>query len=276
MKALEMTDWTLVGNFIWLTLIFFIIVFLRYILLSGLYHQILFVWFKEKFRGRSLQTREYASRQLIREVFWSGITSLIFSLSGVWMLILWQKGYTRLYGDLNEYPLWYLPLSLVSFMFIHETYYYWLHRWMHKPGVFRRIHKVHHDSIQTSSWTSFSFHPYESILQALIIPLLIFFIPIHFYMLLVLLIVMTISAIVNHASVEVYPEGFHSHFIGKWLIGAVHHDIHHKKFRYNFGLYFTFWDKWMKTESPDFETRFRQKTAGYKVERQEKIVMKNP
>jgi sterol desaturase/sphingolipid hydroxylase (fatty acid hydroxylase superfamily) len=197
---------------------------------------------------------------MIREIIWSGITSLIFSIAGVCMLILWQKGYTRLYVNINDYPLWYLPLSLFIYMFIHETYYYWLHRWMHLPAVFRRIHKVHHDSIQTSSWTSFSFHPYESLLQAVIIPVLLFVIPIHIYILLALLVIMTLSAIINHASVEIYPSGFEKDWIGKWVIGSVHHDIHHKRFKYNFGLYFTFWDKWMKTESPDFEILFQEKT----------------
>jgi len=266
MNALITTDWTVPGNFILLSLIFFIIVFLRYVILSGLYQQVFFGWLKDKFQIRLLATREFSSRQRIREIVWSGISSLIFSISGVLMLILWQEGYTRLYIDLNAYSIWYLPVSLLLYLFIHETYYYWLHRWMHLPGVFRKVHKVHHNSIQTSSWTSFSFHPYESLLQALIIPLLLFVIPIHIYMLLVLLILMTLSAIINHASVEVYPAGFESNLIGQWLIGAVHHDIHHQKFKYNFGLYFTFWDKWMKTESPEFKPKFQEKTKKNKTE----------
>lgn len=260
-KELITTDWTIPWNFLQLTSLFFIIVFLRYVILSGLYHQIFFGWLKHRYILRSLVLKKYPTRQVVREVAWSAITSFIFSLSGIGMLILWQQGHTLLYTELDAYALWYLPLSLALYLFIHETYYYWLHRWMHLPGVFRRIHKIHHDSIQTSSWTSFSFHPYESILQAVIIPLLLFVIPIHIYILLLLLVIMTFSAIVNHAGVEVYPEGFENNPVGKWIIGSVHHDLHHKKFRYNFGLYFTFWDKWMKTESPDFEKRFRDITS---------------
>ncbi len=257
---LTKTDWTYPGNFLLLVSLFFIIVFLRYVFLSGLYHQLFFGWLRPAFEHRLLESR-IKPGQLRKEIIWSAITSIIFAISGVIMLILWQSGYIALYTDLLRYPYWYLPLSLLIYMFIHETYYYWFHRWMHLPGIFRRIHKVHHDSIQTSAWTSFSFHPYESILQALIIPLLLFVIPIHIYVLLALLVIMTISAIINHAGVEIYPEGFENNFLGKWIIGAVHHDLHHKKFRYNFGLYFTFWDKWMKTECPEFEMRFREKTG---------------
>ncbi|MGZ5247104.1 MAG: hypothetical protein ACXWV5_08645, partial [Flavitalea sp.] len=44
-------------------------------------------------------------------------------------------------------------------------------------------------------------------------------------------------------------------------IGATHHSLHHKQFKFNYGLYFTFWDKWKKTESPDFEKRFESITG---------------
>jgi sterol desaturase/sphingolipid hydroxylase (fatty acid hydroxylase superfamily) len=35
--------------------------------------------------------------------------------------------------------------------------------------------------------------------------------------------------------------------------------LHHSQFRFNYGLYFTFWDHWMKTESPDFEKLLAEK-----------------
>ena len=138
-------------------------------------------------------------------------------------------------------------------MFIHETYYYWLHRWMHKSYIYRSMHKTHHDSINTSAFTSFSFHPLESIAQAIVIPGLIFVLPMHISILAILLMIMTVSAIINHLGIELYPNGFHQHWMGKWLIGATHHNLHHKKFRCNYGLYFTFWDKWMNTESEDYK-----------------------
>ena len=82
----------------------------------------------------------------------------------------------------------------------------------------------------------------------------------HVYVLLFQLTIMTFSSVINHLEIEMYPAGFHSHFIGKWLIGATHHSLHHKQFKYNFGLYFTFWDKWKKTESPKFSALFEEKT----------------
>ncbi len=260
MEAFLAPDYLQPTNFLKLTFILFIIVFVRYLVVSGLYHYIFYTLFRKKIHQRIINASPKQKKQLRKEVYWSALTSLIFALSGTGMVILWQKGYTRIYTDYSAYPLWYIPVSLGITLFLHETYYYWLHRWMHRPKVFRNIHKVHHESIKTSSLTAFSFHPVESVLQAVIIPAIVLFLPMHIYILLFLLVLMTFSGTINHAGVEVYPKSFHSHFFGKWLIGATHHDLHHKQFRFNFGLYFTFWDKWMHTESPDFTHEFIKKT----------------
>ena len=102
--------------------------------------------------------------------------------------IAWQQDWTQLYIDWYTFPIWYLPLSLFAALFIHDTYYYFLHRWMHlSRTAFLYVHKVHHDSIITNAMTSFSFHPLESIFQAAIIPVIIFLLPMHLGVLLILL-----------------------------------------------------------------------------------------
>ncbi|MGF1635733.1 MAG: sterol desaturase family protein [Cyclobacteriaceae bacterium] len=248
MESLFSQDLADIVNLSVLTAILFIVIFMRYIILSGLYHLLFFKVFRNEFSRRFLHRKSIETKQIRLEIKWSLISAALFSFAGSGMLLAWQKGYSLIYTDLHAYAWWWLPLSFALYMLIHETYYYWLHRWMHQPKVYKAIHKVHHESIYTNSFTSFSFHPVESVLQAAIIPLLTFIVPIHWILLLILLLLMTISAIVNHAGVEVYPD---NKIIHKNLIGATHHDLHHKQFRFNFGLYFTFWDRWMKTESPD-------------------------
>ncbi len=233
------------------TAVLFAMVFLRYLLMSGAYHALFFVVLRQRFQQRFLHHVKLTSTQSHREVARSAISSLIFALSGAALLLLWKTGFTQIYTQWQDYPVWYLPGSLVLAMFLHETYYYWMHRWMHRPAVFRKIHHSHHESIETSVLTSFSFHPIEALLQAIFVPMVLLFLPMHLYVLLLWLVLMTVSAIVNHAGVEVYPTSFKQHWLAKHLIGATHHDRHHKRFRVNFGLYFTCWDRWMNTESPE-------------------------
>jgi sterol desaturase/sphingolipid hydroxylase (fatty acid hydroxylase superfamily) len=250
--------------FILSTLLIFMVVIGRYFLIAGLFQLWFYKWQKKKWAARWLGKKQIDQKQFYTEVKWSLITALIFAIAGTLTAILWQHGYTKLYSGIYEYGLWYLPVSLLISMLIHETYYYWLHRWMHKPKVFKILHKVHHDSTTTSAWTAFSFHPLEGLLQAIILPLTIVFLPMHLYVLIFQLTLMTFSSVINHLEIETYPANFHKHLIGKWLIGATHHSLHHKQFKYNYGLYFTFWDKWKKTESPKFNTLFEEKTKFYK------------
>ena len=247
--------------FIKTALVFFLAIFGRYVLIVLLFQYLFKIKFKEQFALREVSAKPRRQWQDWREIGHSAFTSAIFALAAAAVVQAWQRGWTKIYTDWHDYPLLWLVLSVAIVLVLHETYYYWLHRWMHRPGVYKWVHKAHHDSITTSAWTSFSFHPAESILQAIVLPLMLFVIPIHVVAIGVVLVVMTLTSIINHLNTELYPKDFYSHWFGKWWIGATHHSLHHSQFKYNYGLYFTFWDKWMRTESPDFKALFNKKTA---------------
>jgi len=247
--------------FLIVTLVVFAVVIGRYLLIAGVFYGVFHLWFPQKWQQRKINNRGYKKDQFRKEVYWSTVTTLLFAIAGAATLLLWQKGYTKIYFDANDYSVWWLPLSLIIALVAHETYYYWLHRWMHHPKIFKIVHKVHHDSNITSPWTAFSFHPIEGFFQAVFLPALLMVLPMHLYVLIIQLTIMTFSSVINHLDIEVYPKNFHKHFFGRWLIGATHHSLHHKQFKYNYGLYFTFWDKWKKTESPLYEKLFEEKTS---------------
>ena len=242
------------------TLAIFAVVTGRYLLMAGGFYIYFYIWRKKQWQKRKLGAKNYSRQQFRRELGYSMATAGIFAVTGALMVLAWQRGYTKIYLDPAEYGYWYLPVSLVLYLLIHETYYYWLHRWMHKPAIFSVVHKVHHLSTITSPWTAFSFHPVEGLLQAVILPAMLFLIPIHPYTLLIQLTLMTITSVINHLDLEIYPANSNKHWFGKWWIGATHHSLHHKQFKYNYGLYFTLWDKLKKTESPVYEELFEEKT----------------
>lgn len=224
----------------------------RYFLVVGGFF---YLFYKSKNSSREwkkVNTRSHKPGQYLREVKWSTGTTIVFSVTGSLVGIAWQKGYTAMYEDVWDYGVTYFIGSIVIMAILHETYFYWTHRLMHHPRLFKVIHKVHHESVVTSPWAAFSFHPLESIIEALILPVLLFVVPVHPYAFIVYLTIMTISSVINHLNIEIYPAGFEKHWLGRWLIGATHHGLHHSQFNYNFGLYFTFWDKWCGTESPGY------------------------
>jgi len=174
---------------------------------------------------------------------------------------MWQKGYAKIYEDVHAYPLWWLPLSLMIALVLQETYYYWLHRWMHVPKIYRIVHEWHHDSHISSPWTAFSFHPLEGLIQAVFLPLILLFLPMNVWVLVGMLMIMSFSSVINHLDIEIYPSWFARVPFVRTLIGATHHSLHHKQFKYNYGLYFTWWDKWLKTESPVYDKIFEEKSS---------------
>lgn len=257
-----------------LTVIFFIIITGRYFLIAGLFYLIFYAWFPAKFEARKINKKEYKKGQFKKEIKWSLITSLLFSVAGTITVILWQKGFTKVYTELDLYGYWYLPVSLIIFMLLHETYYYWIHRWMHIPRIYKIVHKVHHDSKIASPFTAFSFHPLEGLLQAVFLPAMLMILPMHYYIIILQLTIMTFSSVINHLDIEIYPEPLKSNF-GKWVIGATHHSLHHKQFKYNYGLYFTFWDKIEKTESPEFSDAIQAALTSTAIDPQKVILKRN-
>lgn len=247
-------------QYLLLFLLMWAIIFFRYILIAGFFHLYFFKLKAQAFKAKRISTKLRKENQTKKEVISSFLSSGLFAIGGVFLIHLWTNNYSLVYNDIHEYGIPYLFLSAIGFLLLHDTYYYWLHRWMHKPSVYKYIHQQHHDSIATSPWTSFSFDLPESLLQAIFLPIMVFILPMHYSVVLFLLMFMTLSATINHLDIEIYPKNFNKHPIGKWFIGATHHSLHHSEFITNYGLYFTFWDHWMNTESKIYDTRFKEVT----------------
>lgn len=213
----------------------------RYLAVSGG-----FAWLTSRLRPGLYQGR---TRQIRAEILWSLSGALIYAIPAGVLAWGWQqRGWTKIYSDVGDYPLWWVPLSILVYLFLHDTWFYWTHRLMHLPSAYQRMHAVHHASRQPTAWAAMSFHPWESLTGALLIPALVLTIPIHWGALLVVLAVMTVMGVTNHMGWELFPRRVVHGPLGRWLITASHHQRHHEKYLCNFGLYFRFWDRLCGTD----------------------------
>lgn len=213
-----------------------LIVGLRYLATSGF-----FAWLTGKLHPGLYQGLD---RQVRAEIGWSLVSAIIYGLPAGLVAWGWQnRGWTQIYTDVSAYPLWYLPLSLFLYLFAHDTWFYWTHRWMHIPRWFRLAHAVHHASRPPTAWAAMSFHPIEALTGALVVPLLVFVIPVHIGVLGLVLLIMTVMGVTNHMGWEMFPRALVHSKAGNWVITATHHQRHHDEYLCNFGLYFRFWDK---------------------------------
>ena len=217
------------------------IVALRYFATSGLFA----AWTARRFPGRLAGQ----GPQVRREIYYSLLSAAIFGIPAGIVAWGWDThGWTRVYSDIGAFPLWYVPVSIVAYLFAHDTWFYWTHRAMHWPPLFKRMHAVHHDSRPPTAWAAMSFHPWEALTGAVVIPALVFLIPIHVYALGFVLFVMTFMGVTNHMGWELFPKWLVHGKLGGHLITASHHELHHQKYRCNYGLYFRFWDRLCSTD----------------------------
>ena len=138
--------------------------------------------------------------------------------------------------------------SFFILLLAHDTYFYWTHRLMHHPKLFRMFHSVHHVSRTPSPFASQSFNVSEALVNAVFFLAITFVIPFHPLVLLIFAFFSFAYNVMGHLGYEIFPK-----FLQKSpLVTATHHALHHKKGCYNFGFYFRFWDLIMKTEDPAY------------------------
>jgi Delta7-sterol 5-desaturase len=159
-------------------------------------------------------------------------------VAGVWQ----TNGMTRIYTDVAALPLWWLPVSYVVCLLLQDTWFYWTHRLMHSPVLFGPVHSVHHASRPPTAWTAMSFHPWEAVTGAVVVPAVVFILPLHAGVVLAWLLTMTIMGTTNHMGWEFLPQSLVKGPLGKCMISATHHQLHHDRYSCNYGLYFRFWD----------------------------------
>lgn len=218
-----------------------VIIAVRYVLASGA-----FAW-ATRLRHPGLYAR--LTPQIRREIGWSLASAAIYGVPAGIVAWGWaNRGWTLIYTRTDSFSLWYVPVSVLLYLAAHDTWFYWTHRLMHRPWWFRAAHAVHHASRPPTAWAAMSFHPWEALTGAVVIPALVFLIPIHVGALAVVLSIMTLMGVTNHMGWELFPRFMVSGKVGQWLITATHHQRHHDEYRCNYGLYFRVWDRLCGTD----------------------------
>ncbi|MFK7968805.1 MAG: sterol desaturase family protein [Bacteroidia bacterium] len=234
---------------------------LRYFVLGGLIFLIFYKLFSKKLSTSKIQSRLAKHKDFIREITHSLKSNLI--LGGMVGIFAYTplRDYSFLYRDVNEYPLWWMPVSLLVALFIHDTYFYWMHRTIHHPRLYKTFHILHHKSVNPSPWASFAFNTSEAVLEALIVPILMWVLPMHYTMLVSFGFLSFFGNVYGHLGYEITPRWFRHTWLFEILNTSVYHNVHHSRFKGNYSLYFRHWDRWRNTEHPDYVKEFDELQA---------------
>lgn len=162
-------------------------------------------------------------------------------LSGLLAYHVATGGKSGIYLDLRRHGLVFTLAGTLLYFLLTDAGLYFAHRLLHRPALFRRIHRWHHRNTVPTAFTAHAMHPAEFFLyQAImLLPALVF--PIYYLGLIVLLLYQNCVALVDHSGIR-----FRSHL--PWQPPPLFHDDHHRYFHVNYGQNLGLWDRLFGTQ----------------------------
>ncbi len=218
------------------------------------------VWrlLKKRLRNWRIQIEERADvKQIKSELKNTVLVFLVGAFSSSAILYMNYLNYNKIYLNFDDYSPFLSITSFLMIWIVDDAWFYWIHRLLHHKTIYRYVHTVHHQSIDVTPFSSMSFHILEAFLLTFWIFPVSFTIPIYAPALGAFQFWSLLNNIKAHLGYELYPANFNQSWL-RFLTSSTHHNIHHSKFKGNYGLHFRFWDRICDTEFKDYEIIFSQ------------------
>jgi lathosterol oxidase len=149
--------------------------------------------------------------------------------SAILACYLYNGGETMLYFNVSDYGWIYFVLSIPLLFLYEEASAYYLHRLMHKPFLYKHLHKWHHHYTIPTAFSATAFHPVEWWCFQTVHFLPAFACPVHALAFVFILLYNYYYGLIDHSGV--YIES-----IFPWQEPSLFHDYHHKYSSCNYGL----------------------------------------
>lgn len=224
-------------------------IWLRNLILMVLFAQGLHVWlyslkrqadeYKYDRRGQARGNRVF----LFHDQYWDNVFHVLASGVTVWTgyeVLVWMA-YANGWAPMitfASHPLWFVVLFPLMPV-IQSLHFYWVHRALHIPVVYRNVHHLHHRNVSIGPWSGLSMHPIEHLIYLSLL-LMFLVVPAHPVHLLFMGYWLALATATSHAGFENLVVG------GKAIlkIGSFHHQLHHRYFECNYGSAEMPWDNW--------------------------------
>jgi sterol desaturase/sphingolipid hydroxylase (fatty acid hydroxylase superfamily) len=157
-----------------------------------------------------------------------------------------------------ENPLWFI--LMFPFLVVWSSFhFYWVHRALHVPWLYRLAHALHHRNVNVGPWSGISMHLIEHLLFYTNF-LIHFVVPSH-----------PIHVLFHGYMQSIHPVFSHSGFEQLYVrdkqrakMGDFFHQLHHRYFECNYGTVEMPWDRWFGSfhdgsEQATTDTRARKK-----------------
>lgn len=226
---------------------------LRYGVVCGGAIGLFWVLLAKPLEHRRIQDKEMSRADVLSELKHSIFATLVGAV--VAALVLWfhDQGWLKVYMDPMEHGVPWLVGSTLLLVFGFDAYFYWGHRLMHHASLYSWVHERHDESTDPSPLAAYSFTAFEMLVYAVFGPILMFLLPLNFFVLMVSGIFFAFASAYVHLGYELAPRWWNKSIFTRWIGTATMHNMHHEHTHYTYGLYFCFWHRWMGTMHPDHD-----------------------
>ena len=121
------------------------------------------------------------------------------------------------------------------FLMFTDMCIYFIHRGLHHPFLYKRLHKPHHKWIMPTPYASHAFHPLDGFAQSVPYHLFPFLFPLQKFAYIALFLFIQVWTVMIHDGEYVANSPV--------INGAACHTMHHLYFNYNYGQFTTLWDR---------------------------------
>jgi len=193
--------------------------------------------FEEKDPSRNSKTHSFGN-QTLDNMFWS-LGSGVTIWTAYESVYYWAGANSYIpVLSFTENPLWFVLMFFVISVW-SSFHFYWVHRFLHWPPLYKVAHALHHRNVNIGPWSGISMHPVEHLIyfSSFAIHFVVASHPLHF---------------LYHAYFQgIGPSLSHSGYEelqvqgkNRMALGVFFHQLHHKFFKCNYGTVEMPWDRW--------------------------------
>lgn len=186
------------------------------------------------------------------DILLSFVTIICNAIVFILGVYLWKSGIIRL----SESDPWYKVVMEVALLTVlMDMLMYIFHRFVHELRMLNKLHSRHHTHVSTNLLSLFVLHPVESIGFGLMMLAVVAIVPFTAIGISIYLLINSVWGTIGHLNVTVLPDSWLKRLKKAQICTAEFHYLHHLHPEFNFGFYFSVWDRLLKTIHPAMSGR---------------------
>jgi Delta7-sterol 5-desaturase len=188
--------------------------------------------------GAIVDKRTLRDGQIGREIVRSLISVMVFGVYGLVTFLAWRNSLVQI----ELHPSWYKVVGDVALLLAwNEVHFYFMHRLLHTRWLYRHVHRIHHESVVPTPFSTYSFHWLEAVLLGSVMILPMLFFKFSVVALLVLPVMSIAFNSIGHCNYNVFASHPSMHS------ASLEHSQHHLRVSGNYGFYLPFLDTLART-----------------------------